>query len=151
MLYEFTLRCGEDAIIKIKENWKKVVPRLLQLCNATSDDDDDECKALKIIDKELRSSGMTAKAAAVFSFHEVGSYVASDIVLITPYQCDIHVTHMYVKLHYSCITTCQIKNAYVKPIVMTMYTLLLVFTINLYICSYTYIILTIGMTYVVAS
>ena len=78
MLYEFTLRCGEDAIIKIKDNWKKIVPRLLQLRNATSDDDD-ECKALKIMDKELRSSGMTAKAAAVFSFHEVCSYVSSDI------------------------------------------------------------------------
>ena len=77
-------------IIKIKD---KVAPRLLQLHNATSDDHD-ECKALKIMDKEFRSSGMTAKAAAVFSFHEVGSYVASDIALIISYQCDTYYAYV---------------------------------------------------------
>ena len=60
--------------------------------NATSDDDD-ECKPLKIMDKEMRSIGMTSKAAAVFSFHEVGSHVASDIALI-PYQCDTYYTYV---------------------------------------------------------
>ena len=75
MQYEFTLRCGEDAITKMKENWKKIVPRLLELHRSTpvvnSDEEEMQYKALMAMDKELRPSGTTAKAPAVFSFHKV--------------------------------------------------------------------------------
>ena len=75
MQYEFTLRCGEDAITKIKENRKKIVPRLLELHGSTpvvnSDEEEMQYKALMVMDKELRPSGTIAKASAIFSFHKV--------------------------------------------------------------------------------
>ena len=69
--HELALRCGEDVITKIKDNWKNIIPKVLELHSSTSSALEEDVKALLIIDKELRGSGTTAKAPAVFSFHEV--------------------------------------------------------------------------------
>lgn len=68
------MRCGDDIITKIKENWKKIVPKLLELRTDTDSAKEQEVNALLIMDKELRASGTAAKAPAVFSFHEVRIY-----------------------------------------------------------------------------
>ena len=74
MQYEFALRCREDVITKMKENWRNIVPKVLELCASANSTEEEEVKALSIIEKELRGSGTTAKAPAVFSFHEVRTY-----------------------------------------------------------------------------
>jgi len=53
------VRCGEDAIAKVQEIWKKLVPRLLDFCKDVHSDishQEDvqlEYKALMILDEEL--------------------------------------------------------------------------------------------------
>ena len=70
---------GNDAAEKIKTNWEKIVPKLLQLQTATSLEAsrDKEMNALLILDKQLRSSGTVAKLPAVFSFYEVRTNMQS--------------------------------------------------------------------------
>lgn len=63
---------GEHAIQTMKANWLQYVPALLRL-----EDSDDEVgesashKALKILDKWLRSTGVGAKSPAVFAEYDV--------------------------------------------------------------------------------
>ena len=58
----------------MKDNWQNIIPKVLELCASTNSTEEDEVKALLIIDKELQGSSTTAKAPVVFSFHEVRAY-----------------------------------------------------------------------------
>ena len=73
VLYELTLRCGDNATTKMKENWQTIVPKLLKLGKIDSAKDQ-STNALFIIDKQLRGSGTVAKLPAVFSFYKVHAY-----------------------------------------------------------------------------
>ena len=69
---EFELVCGKGIIDKIKTNWEKYVPKIVQLLNkGIEDDDNNDLQALQILDKKLRASCQAAKQPAVFSLHEV--------------------------------------------------------------------------------
>ena len=72
--------CGEGCVEKMRENWNKYVPRILKLdkeYEATPVADNGEVteamqqRALKILDKQLRCSGPSAKAPGAFSIYEV--------------------------------------------------------------------------------
>ena len=56
----------------MKDNWKNIIPKVLELCASTNSTGEEEVKALLIIDNSYEvASGTTAKTPGVFSFHEV--------------------------------------------------------------------------------
>ena len=69
--------CGEGSSEVIRNNWKKYIPKFLEL-DGESNTHPDVCteemdfKILRILDKKLRSSGPTAKLPAVY---EVAFYL----------------------------------------------------------------------------
>jgi len=59
---------------EMKENWEKIVPKLIEFHTATDSAKEQDVIALLVIDKGLRPSGTAAKAPAMFLFYEVKSY-----------------------------------------------------------------------------
>lgn len=67
------MMCGQEAVDTIRSNWEKYVTVILELVDeGTSDSEEDRnFKALRTLDKKLRTSGPSAKSPAVFSVYEV--------------------------------------------------------------------------------
>ena len=67
------MMCGQEAINTIRSNWEKYVTVILELVDeGTSDSEEDRnFKALRTLNKKLRTSGPSAKSPAVFSAYEV--------------------------------------------------------------------------------
>ena len=65
---------SQDAIQTMKNMWSKYVPVLLRLEGEEDGYGEDAShKALQILDKRLRSTGVGAKSPAVFSEYDVSA------------------------------------------------------------------------------
>ena len=92
------MMCGLEAVATIQSNWRKNVPKLLQLDGESSPATEEEMnyKVLHIMDKKLRTSGPSAKSSAAFSLYEVnrGIQYTMYIIKLSPMHArmkvDIH-------------------------------------------------------------
>ena len=81
---QFELMCGENAVQRIQNNWRKYTPKFQDLGGSSTQESgvDADLEALQILDKKLRTSGPSAHSPAAFSLHEVRNSIHPTCTII---------------------------------------------------------------------
>ena len=94
---EFSAMIGKDGIQSMKTKWSEYVPAILRLEDQDSDESESEeessHKALLILDRRLRSTGVGAKSHAVFSKFDVSVSTIFMCITSSGFKEFLHASH----------------------------------------------------------
>ena len=68
---EFQLLSGENCTERIRRNWTRCAAVLLNMERERVTSEEEQIKALQLVDKKLRSSGQGATSPAAFGIYQV--------------------------------------------------------------------------------